>query len=103
MALFDLIGRFVVFVFITFIVCIFGGYALSILWGWFIVPTFGAPTLNIAPAVGIALVVNFLTHPSPDKSKEEQDFNKWARKVAARGTLRPIVALCLGWVVHLFM
>jgi hypothetical protein len=32
------------------------GYALSVLWGWFVVPTFGAPSLTIPQAIGFAIV-----------------------------------------------
>lgn len=37
------------------------GWALSKLWSWFIVSTFALPALTIPAAIGVALVVNYLT------------------------------------------
>lgn len=39
---------------------ILSGYVLSVLWGWFIVPTFGLPLLTIPVAIGVMLVVAYL-------------------------------------------
>lgn len=33
------------------------GFTLSVLWGWFVVPTFGLTAISAAQAYGIALVV----------------------------------------------
>jgi hypothetical protein len=35
-----------------FFAAVFNGYALSILWGWFVVPTFGVPALTVVQAHG---------------------------------------------------
>jgi hypothetical protein len=96
-------------VFLMIFASIFNGYVLSVLWGWFVVPTFGAPTLGVAPAIGIALVVGYMTHQMRDRifrdedKKEEPNF----RQIMARGTafaiLKPSNALFFGWIVHLFM
>lgn len=37
------------------------GFVLSVLWRWFVVPPFGLPELTVAQALGIALVVNYVT------------------------------------------
>ena len=39
---------------------IVGGWALSVMWGWFIVPLFNLPTLGIAQAVGLMCVVGMV-------------------------------------------
>lgn len=36
------------------------GWVLSILWGWFMVPTFGLPELGVLPAVGMMFTITFL-------------------------------------------
>lgn len=38
------------------------GFVLSILWGWFIVPTLGLPPLSLIEALWVGLVVSMLTH-----------------------------------------
>lgn len=78
------------------------GWVLTILWGWFIVPTFGLPRLGIAPALGVSLVVGYLTRHWVDvKSPERTSAERWTRTFAI--TLSPLLSLGMGWVVHLFM
>lgn len=83
-------------------VTILRGLALSILWGWFIVPL-GTPVLSVAQAVGIILIVDVLIiFPSTEKSEIED--RKWY--IPARNILIGIVTLWLlffGWIAHLFM
>ncbi|TSC73972.1 MAG: hypothetical protein G01um101444_416 [Parcubacteria group bacterium Gr01-1014_44] len=83
---------------------IFNGYALSVLWGWFVVPTFGAPALGIVPAIGIATVVAYLTHQiDTNKKEEKRSFGETIAYSTAITFLKPSFALLFGWVVHLFM
>lgn len=89
---------------------IFNGYVLSVLWGWFIVPTFGVPPLGIVPAIGIALIVNYLTQRTKPIYKEKDDCEEKEKITGKQITycvglaiLRPSFALFLGWIVHLFM
>ena len=83
---------------------VLNGYALSVLWGWFVVPTFGGPTLGVVPAIGIAMVVSYLTHQIPDNNKKEEGdpIEKIIRGIAIT-ILQPLFALLFGWIVHLFM
>ena len=83
---------------------ILNGFALSVLWGWFVVPVFHLAQLNIAPAIGFALVVGFLTHQAHvDMKKEEMTvIHKSCLKVG-NNIGAPITALLVGWIVHLFM
>ncbi len=82
---------------------IFNGYALSVLWGWFVVPTFGAPALDVVPAIGIALVVGYMTHQMREKKKDEQSFKQIIAHGTAYAIIKPSFALFTGWIVHLFM
>lgn len=82
---------------------IFNGYALSVLWGWFVVPTFGAPALGVVPAIGVAMVVSYLTYQMHDCKKEETSFGETIAKGTAVAILKPSFALFFGWIVHMFM
>ena len=82
---------------------IFNGYALSVLWGWFVVPTFGAPALGVVPAIGVAMVVSYLTYQTHDCKKEETTFGETIAKGTMMVVLKPSFALFFGWIVHLFM
>lgn len=58
------------------------GFVLSVMWGWFMVPTFGLPPLGIASAFGVALMVGVLTQdPSAAKEKEKLSPGKTILKV----------------------
>lgn len=48
------------------------GYVLVELWSWFIVPTFGLRPLTFAQALGVSLVVAFLTHEPPPSYKDHK-------------------------------
>lgn len=75
------------------------GWVLSVLWGWFAVPVFGAPPLGIAQAVGIAIVVGmFMPHIDRKEREGAEAFSHAMAMFAA-----PFVALGIGWIVKGFM
>lgn len=92
------------FVVLLVVSSIFNGYVLSVLWGWFIVPVFNLPVLTVVPAIGIAMVVSYLTY---QYNKSDEDDNKISSekigKLIAMAILRPLLALFFGWIVHLFI
>jgi membrane protein implicated in regulation of membrane protease activity len=82
---------------------IWSGYVLTILWAWFIVPTFGLPPLALAPAIGLAVVASYLTHQYMPKVTKEGD--KWDQMGHAFGhmALKPAMALLIGWITKQWM
>lgn len=83
---------------------VFSGYALSVLWGWFIVPIFHLPQLSITAAIGISLVIGYLTHQIINDPKDsDRSFAEKIGVATAYSILKPGSALLIGWVVHLFM
>jgi hypothetical protein len=69
------------------------GYVLSSLWGWFIVPVFAVEPITIVQAVGLSIVVSFVTfHGTPKDYKPD-----WTQAL-----LRPFVVLLMGWIVRTF-
>jgi len=95
---------------IVFFVTIIGGilasaFVLSSLWEWFIVPTFGLNPLRIVEAIGLTVVVRFLTYKKSDFKTEEEEKDFWVLVVK---TLSWIVflngfMLILGWIISKFM
>lgn len=77
---------------------ILNGWALQLLWQWFIVP-FGVVPLTLPWAIGISIVVGFLTNHITTKKNEEVDMGK----VWLTVFLRPFIAVIIGWLVHQFM
>ncbi len=84
---------------------IFQGYVLSVLWGWFIVPTFGAPALGLVPAIGISIVVIYLVY-WPDQHRKDREETTMDTEIMRAGMailLKPAAALLAGWIVQMFM
>lgn len=79
-------------------VSIWNGFTLSILWGWFVVPVFGVPPLRIPFAIGISLIVGYLTHQTR-KSEDEPETGF----IIIFGLLKPALALLIGWIVTWFV
>ena len=82
---------------------IWSGYALSILWGWFIVPVFSIQEISIPTAIGVVLVVGFLTHQDPTKLKDNREFSEVLLEGIIKGLTRPAIALATGLVITLFL
>lgn len=79
---------------------ILNGWVLTKLWAWFIVPLFGAPTLTIAPAIGLALVAHCITYQHINAAKDKDV--KWYGSLVQIFT-RPLIVLGIGAIVHCFV
>ena len=82
---------------------IFNGYALKVLWGWFIVPIFHLPFLNIPSAIGISLVVGYLTKQADSYVDKDKSAGVRIGESFLRAFLQPAIALFIGWIVQKFM
>lgn len=74
---------------------IMNAWALSMLWGWFIVPIFKAPALSIVQAIGVALIATLLTSHLQPKTNKSKDFTDLVGKAIGY----PIITVCIGWAV----
>lgn len=98
------LGGTVLVVIVIALSAVFNGYTLSALWGWFVVPTFSLPRLSITAAIGIALVVDYLTRQrTADPGDEDRSFAEEMVRDTTFAVLKPSFALLFGWIVHLFM
>ena len=77
------------------------GYALAILWGWFISPVFGLPLISVNAAIGVSLVASYLTKSVRNK-KDERPLVEQFTSAVSLSVIRPLVALGVGWCVRLF-
>ena len=78
------------------------GWALAKLWSWFIVTTFDLPALSIPAAIGLAMVVSYLTQRLDDK-KSEDAYWEILVKGAVAATLKPLFALLFGAIVKVWL
>lgn len=83
---------------------ILGGWALSIMWEWFVVPVFSLPSLGIAQAIGLSCVITLLV---PRQSETNSGVKKSAFDIiietSATTFLGPLMALGFGWVIYQFI
>lgn len=84
------------------VMAVMQGWVLTILWGWFVVPTFGLPQLSIAVAIGFSLIVSLFRGAQQSKTPDERSTEE---KVGQALVLffGPLIVLFFGWIVHLFM
>lgn len=78
---------------------IWSGFVLSILWGWFFVPSLGLPALSVPSAIGIALVISYTTHQY--QKTNSGDITGWEATLEslAHMLMNPALALLVGWIV----
>lgn len=82
------------------LIAILQGWVLTVLWGWFIIPTFRAPELSIAVAIGLTLVIGMFKGINIKNAEKSSD-DRLTEAIAT--VLMPFVFLFLGWIVQLFM
>lgn len=74
------------------------GFALDILWGWFVQPVFSsAPDLDLIHAIGLSLVVGFFLSPVT-RRKDKATAGDMVEVFPG-----PLVALGVGFIVRGFM
>lgn len=81
------------------------GFVLTKLWSWFITPVFDLPALSLVPAIGLGLVVSFLTYQYTNSQSSKNDKSLMEVTISATLTaiIRPAFILLFGWFVQLFM
>lgn len=85
----------VLFAIIMFPALMLDAWVLTVLWEWFAVPV-GLPQITYATAMGLILLMSFLTHQYIPKEK-----NDWQPLVFLY--VNPFVFLFFGWLVKLFI
>lgn len=104
---FGCIGLLVYAVLIVAIASVCSGWAISVLWAWFVTPKFGLPFLSIAEAVGLSLVVGALTaksHAITQKGQTgETDWLRTCMKAAVLAVTPPLISVGFGWIILQFV
>ena len=77
------------------------GWAISTLWGWFIVPVFHLSLLTMKQAIGFGLVISYLTstpaHAATQKKETKDQFTNTLIIIVYNIT-KPLLAVAVGWV-----
>jgi hypothetical protein len=86
----------VVLVAIFFIpLALLDGWALSVLWRWYVVPVVHLQPISVVEAYGLALFVAALR---AKRSKDDEDVLEGAVASLVYAALMPLLLLGLGWV-----
>ncbi len=91
-------GGLVVMIFVMMmssVISFWWGWAAAILWGWFMVPIFGAPSLTTLQCWAIALTLS-LFRPRFTMQKSDPD-ELW--NAIGGVALTPPISLVLGWAI----
>jgi hypothetical protein len=85
--------------------CIFRGYVLMTIWNWFIVTSIGLPVLTFVPAMGVGLVIAYLTHQKSESRNIDSIEEYWEKmgEDLVYMFIYSVLALIVGWVIQLFM
>jgi hypothetical protein len=70
-------------------------WAISVLWGWFLVPL-GLPAIGIATAIGISAILSAL-----HQSRKSPGDEGW--KSVGKAALKPWFLLAIGWIAKQFL
>jgi len=82
------------------ILSIYSGFVLSILWKWFIVTLFGLPALTILTAMGLMVVVSYMTKQF---SFNETDRENHAYENVTSSFIKTTGGLIIGFIIKSFM
>ena len=83
---------------------IMGGFVLSKLWVWFMVPIFDLNPLRIVEAIGLTFIVGYMTKDHEESSKTlEGPFLEELLKAFLQTLVMAGGFLFIGWIIHLFM
>ena len=78
---------------------IMNGFAISTLWGWFIVPMFGLPALSIPYAIGLSLIVSYMTISASFYKGQAIEVDKYISFLVTK----PVGAIIFGFIVKQFI
>lgn len=70
------------------------GWALSVIWGWFVVPVFAVKAITVWQAASITIVTSLLI-PSPTPAPKEEFLES-----LCKAAFRPLIFVAVGWLVR---
>ena len=99
-----IIGSIVATVVALVLGAIMGGFVLSKLWVWFMVPIFDLNPLRIVEAIGLTFIVGYMTKNPVESGKTLEGSFLEELLIAFLQTLVMAVGfLFIGWIIQLFM
>lgn len=79
------------------------GWAMTILWGWFITPVFGLASPGLAACLGLSVTVDAFWGIRQREPADDCTFGEKCLRLILWPVATISLLLALGWVFHLFM
>jgi hypothetical protein len=98
-----IIGYITATIFLLIYGALMNGWALSKLWLWFIVPTFDLPPISIPAAIGMAIVVGYMSKTIKPTKPGEKTYGEALLEDFGVSTFKPLFALLIGSIVRLYL
>jgi len=90
------IGIFIFAIALIPLAIIWGGFVISNLWEWLIVPIFPVPTLSIWQAMGVSCFINYFTMGIAREKPEGESFQKALIKAVFQSLLILLIGYCVS-------
>lgn len=79
------------------------GWAMSMIWGWFVTPVFALPALTILQAYGLMLVARLFQYLPATEKKEGKTFGQIIGAGMAKNTAVAFLVVGVGYIVKAFV
>lgn len=97
-----IIGYVVVLGILIFLGITWAGYALSLLWSWILVDSFGIPSISIPQAIGITMIVTYMTHQDYDIKNNKEGMDVLI-EYSIKAAVKPAVSILFGWILTFWL
>lgn len=87
---------------VIIVASILNGWAISVLWLWFVAPLFGLPVLTIPQAIGLSLVIGMFTSRYRDQDDAKDKTGRIVNSLVL-AVFMPVFAVVIGSVVKMFI
>ena len=95
----EFIGKLVSSIAIIAIATVVRGWAISVLWGWFIIPIFNSPVLSVGEGIGLSLMVSVFSVGNTAKREDSKSFALWIIQSGVASTISLGTFVLLAWIV----
>lgn len=91
----EILGKTVALLALGLVEALIGGWGIATLWGWFITPVFGGPTVTLWYGYGIKLI--FMLLVPINWSNADSEMPGWVRSIV--GITVVLMVVSSGWIV----
>lgn len=77
------------------------GWVITVLWGWFIVSTFGLPQLTLGQAGGLSLTLCFLRPAYYPTKDGDEALSQMLHQTFISIVVEPVLVIFAGWLVKI--